>query len=239
MYFIDSLHCTYGPTVRISPTEISVNSVQDFKQIHSIKSGFTKSPWYETFTALPKPSSFSMCDKREHAARRKLFARAFSKTSLRKEWEGLVRSKCALAVERMGEESKKLGKVDIFKWWTFLASDILGQVAFGENFGSLERGEKNDFIKVLEKVMMGSGIRAELPLLAAVGRLIPTKTMQTLWNGRSLLVEYGSKAVETTRAQGESKNIFANVVAMADEGTEQLGDAEMLCEAVNFIIAGE
>lgn len=82
-----------------------------------------------------------MRDGRDHGARRKLFARAFSKTSLRANWEVVVREKAELAVRKMGEESKSKGKVDVFKWWGFLATDVLGDLAFGESFGMLERGE--------------------------------------------------------------------------------------------------
>lgn len=179
-----------------------------------------------------------MRDKHAHGARRKLFARAFSKTALRRDWEGVVRIKCDLAVKRMGEESKRFGKVDVLKWWTFLASDVLGELAFGESFGNLERGEKNAFIGVLEKVMMGSGIDVELPFLAAIGRLIPSSTTQTLFNGNKLILEYGAKAVETTRSQAGVKNIFASAIATADEGADTLTDLDIRVEAANFIVAG-
>lgn len=180
-----------------------------------------------------------MSERREHAARRKLFARAFGKTALRREWEGLVRSKCALAVARMGEESRRVGKVDVLKWWMFLASDVVGEISFGEGFGNLERGEKNAFIGVLEKVTKGSGIRVELPLLGVLGGWIPTEEMQMLWNGKDLIMDYASKAVETARSLGGVKNIFASVIATADEGAQDLTDLDIKVEAVNFIIAGE
>ncbi|KAE9973613.1 hypothetical protein BLS_003505 [Venturia inaequalis] len=237
-HHIDALHRTHGPIVRISPTEVSVNSLEGFKQIHSLRSGFRKSKWYEEFVRLPKLVSFSMSERREHAARRKLFARAFGKTALRREWEGLVRSKCALAVARMGEESRRVGKVDVLKWWMFLASDVVGEISFGEGFGNLERGEKNAFIGVLEKVTKGSGIRVELPLLGVLGGWIPTEEMQMLWNGKDLIMDYASKAVETARSLGGVKNIFASVIATADEGAQDLTDLDIKVEAVNFIIAG-
>lgn len=180
-----------------------------------------------------------MRDSREHGARRKLFARAFSKSALRRDWEGVVREKAELAVRRMGEESKRLGKVDVLKWWTFLASDVLGELAFGESFGNLERGEKNQFIGVLEKVMMGSGIGVELPFVAAIGRLTPSRTLQTLFNGRDLILEYGAKAVETTRSQAGVKNIFAKAISTADEGADTLTDLDIRIEAANFIVAGK
>ncbi|TLD34544.1 cytochrome P450 [Venturia nashicola] len=242
IYFIDSLHRAHGPIVRISPKEVAVNSLEGFKQIHSIKSGYEKSRWYDAFAGqfdgLEKPTTFSMWNKHDHGVRRKMFARAFSKTSLRAEWEDIVRAKCTLAVARMGEESKRLGKVNVFKWWIFLSNDILGELAFGESFGNLDRGVKNEFIDVLETVGKGGGLKAELPLLQTVGSKIPTKGMQRLWNGRSLIREYATRAIDTTRSQAGMKNIFANAVAMADDDAETLSDDDIQAEAVNFIIAG-
>lgn len=45
-FFIDELHKTYGPVVRIAPTEISVADVSGFKEIHRVGSGYLKSDWY-------------------------------------------------------------------------------------------------------------------------------------------------------------------------------------------------
>lgn len=41
----------------------------------------------------------------------------------------------------MGEEMKARGAADIFKWWLFMASDIIGELSFGESFHALEQGE--------------------------------------------------------------------------------------------------
>jgi cytochrome P450 len=98
--------------------------------------------------------------------------------------------------------------------------------------------QKNEFIRVLESVMMGSGIGVELPWLAAIGRSIPSQTLQTLFNGNSFLLEYGTKAVATTRSQAGLKNIFANAIATADEGADTLTDLDIRIEAANFIVAG-
>jgi cytochrome P450 len=82
-----------------------------------------------------------MRDPKMHAARRKLFARAFSKSELRSQWEGVVREKVKLAVEKMrGELRGTDGRCDVLKWWTFLATDVSGHLMFGESFDMLSVG---------------------------------------------------------------------------------------------------
>lgn len=43
----------------------------------------------------------------------------------------------------MSEEMKSRGVADVFKWWTFMATDIIGELSFGESFRMLEHGKVN------------------------------------------------------------------------------------------------
>ena len=83
IFFIHALHEQYGDVVRIAPDEVSVADVDGFKQIHAVSSKFVKNKWYEELTIFPRHSVFTMQTKETHAARRKLFAKGFSKTYLR------------------------------------------------------------------------------------------------------------------------------------------------------------
>lgn len=140
IFYIDDLHKKYGPVVRISPTEVAISDVAAFKQIHAVSSKFTKDIWYEKLTNFPRLSVFTMRDQREHGQRRKLFARGFSKTYLREHWEPAVRDKAALAVMKIKQNASE-GTADLMKWWTFMATDIVGVLGFGESFGMLELGQ--------------------------------------------------------------------------------------------------
>lgn len=78
-----------------------------------------------------------------HSQRKKLFSRPFSKTELRSNWEEIVRDKVRMAVRRTRDEAMASeGRIaDVYIWWTFLASDVLAHVVFGESFYMLESGE--------------------------------------------------------------------------------------------------
>jgi hypothetical protein len=139
IFYIDSLHQKYGPVVRISPTEVAVSDIDGFKQIHAVSSKFTKDIWYEKLTNFPRHSVFTLRDPKKHAQRRKLFARGFSKSYLREHWGNAVSEKCKLAVWKIRQDAKA-GNADLLKWWTFMATDIVGLLGFGESFGMLELG---------------------------------------------------------------------------------------------------
>lgn len=46
-----------------------------------------------------------------------------------------------MAISRMAEEIRSRGVADVFKWWLFMATDIIGGLSFGETFRMLELGE--------------------------------------------------------------------------------------------------
>lgn len=140
MHYVHGLHAAYGPIVRIGPNEVAVASPDGFAQIHRIGSGFLKAPWYAETVGAPEPGLFDMVDTRQHSQRRKLFARAFSNSSLRQNWEPAVREMVGLAVSRIKAEAQR-GEADVLKWWTFMTTDVMGRLSFGESFNMLQVGE--------------------------------------------------------------------------------------------------
>lgn len=144
MYYIHSLHEKYGPIVLIAPAEVSCSSLPSFRTIHRISKPYLKSPWYQNFVSKPA-NLFTMIDPKEHAGRRKLFASAFSKSSLKTNWESEVRKKVEMAVEKIKKNALE-GEVDILKFWTFMSTDVVGHLCFGESFKALEKEQVNSFL---------------------------------------------------------------------------------------------
>lgn len=85
-------------------------------------------------------NTFSTRDPQFHASRRRLLASPISDSSLTR-MEPLVNSKVHLAISQIAEEMKRRGVADVFKWWMFMATDIIGELTFGESFRMLESGE--------------------------------------------------------------------------------------------------
>ncbi len=141
MYHVHSSHQRYGPYVRIAPNEISISSPTAFKQIHKIGSGFTKSQWYADLVGFERPTLFAMVDSKGHGVRRKLLARAFSKSYLRQHWEAVVSAKVQSAVSSMKVESEMEGSTDMLKWWTLMATDVATHLMFGDSFHMIEEGK--------------------------------------------------------------------------------------------------
>lgn len=236
IHYIDALHKQYGPFVRVAPDEVAVNDAAAFKQIHSVP-GYEKSSWYQASSPVDYPAIFGMPNK-AHAVRRRMFARAFSMTNIRQHWERAVRQKVELAVTKMIDEARQHhGTVDVLKWWTFMTTDISAEIMFGESFNTLERGEVNEFIRCLSQALKGGGIGAELPLVRQIGRRLPFKAAQELFNISSYLMENTNVAVKNMQASRGGRNIFATIVAEAEKG-EELTEKDVQVEAMSLLIAG-
>lgn len=138
LHYIHHLHKTYGSVVRVAPDEVDISDVDGFQKIHKIGSGFLKSPWYTRFRT-GGVNIFNAIDPRVHAHRRKVLARPFSKSSLRQNWEPFVAGKARTAVARIKHEAQG-GKADVYKWWTLMTTDVIGKLAFGEDFDMLDSG---------------------------------------------------------------------------------------------------
>lgn len=160
----DSLRCEYSPAighfVRLTPTEIALSSLPLVKQIHhSVTAKFTKSPWYACVNDADASTLgvFAMLEVKQHTVLRKLFALSFTNTVVLK-YEGLVRSKVSMAVEKikrdaLGEE----GVADILKWYKFMTSDIIGELCFGWGFDSLIVEEVGAVLAVFVTCWQGIG----------------------------------------------------------------------------------
>lgn len=56
-----------------------------------------------------------------------------------------------MTIQRMAEETNTRGTADVFKWWLFMATDIIGELSFGESFRTLEQGK----VSALQATMDG------------------------------------------------------------------------------------
>lgn len=132
-----------GPFVRVSPTEIAITDLSSMKQIHRVGSAFRKSDWYTKFNFNAEPGIFSMVDPEAHAARRRLFAQSFSNSSLAR-FESHIREKVDAAINKIKRDAHT-GRADILKWFTFMATDVIGELSFGASFDMLKSEEVRYF----------------------------------------------------------------------------------------------
>ncbi|KAJ4387243.1 hypothetical protein N0V93_007832 [Gnomoniopsis smithogilvyi] len=246
MHYVHTLHDKYGPIVRIAPREVAIADVQAAQAIHKVGSGFTKSAWYEELTRKTRPDAvgdsgiFLMRDPKEHAARRRLFARPFSNSALQANSEDAVREKVNLAVKKIREEYEWNGEADVMKWWTLMTTDVIAHLSFGESFGGLQQGKQTPFIDALQSAIMAGILFSEIPPLHWLAPYLPFKSIKRLLTAENILLEHGGLAYRNMRtAAANTQNLFGQMLAQADSSEKAaLTENTVRTEAANFILAG-
>lgn len=82
-----------------------------------------------------------MVDPKQHASRQRLFAQAFSNSSILT-FETVVRQMVDLTIFKIKRDAE-LDSADVLKWFTFMATDISGELSFGRSFDMLQREQVN------------------------------------------------------------------------------------------------
>ncbi|KAJ4188492.1 hypothetical protein NW755_006654 [Fusarium falciforme] len=182
-----------------------------------------------------------MRDPHQHAARRRLFARAFSNNSLLTHWEPEIRQKTQLAVAKIKNDAQN-GSADILKWWTLMATDVIAHLSFGESFRMLELGKQTPYIDAIQAALLCGVARNELSWIFPILRHLPFKGIRDIVNADNVVFEHGAKAVQNMSSASDglsTANLFSQMLAQA-QGQEktEIKDSTVRTEAGNLIVAG-
>jgi cytochrome P450 len=125
--------------VRIAPDEVHFADIESVKHIYGVRDPFPKASWYSQ-AGDGMNSLFHTVDVGIHRRQRRLLSGAMSESSL-KSVTRKVYERIDYTVQRMQDEVKAEGAFDAFKWFLFMATDIIGELSFGSSFQTLEQGK--------------------------------------------------------------------------------------------------
>lgn len=136
-----------GPVVRVAPNQVCFWDMSALNQIYSLEEKFVKSYLHQDFTGGGPASSsvFSSAEAEEHKRHRSKLEPLLSENAVARLYPS-VNAKVKLAIQRIGEETKREGSSDIFKWWTLAMADISGELILGQSFGVLESGQVRQLV---------------------------------------------------------------------------------------------
>ncbi|KAL2861226.1 cytochrome P450 [Aspergillus lucknowensis] len=255
--YVHALHEKYGPIVRVSPGEVDISDPQTARAIHRIASPFLKAPWYRLLNRKDGESIFSTTDPEYHRRHRRLLSAPLSDANLRAVMQPLVRDRIALAIDKIRAEAHSPqggGVADVYKWFFFMATDIIGELSFGDSFRMLELGKKNQYIEDLETVAKIGGIRATFPVTMSVASVLPLSVFREVVESTDRILEYAMQSVDRYKAHlarnpGETKQtLFTRLYSASQLGSQMngaksddeecLSDREIRNDAQSFIVAG-
>ncbi|KAK5992938.1 Cytochrome P450 monooxygenase orf2 [Cladobotryum mycophilum] len=240
-YYIHDLHVKYGPIVRIAPNDIDVTDLEAVKTIYNHKNPFQKSQFYRRLATTGQQSLFTTTNAEFHRRHRRLLAGPMSESSL-KSTIPRVDAHVKLAIEKIGEEMRTRGAADMFKWWLFMATDIIGTLTFGDSFHMLDLSHKNEYSINLEQVARIGAIRGTFPSVVDNSRFIPLPIFDGALQHDMDMRRYAVESLERyrhlvdTSPDSVQQTLFTNVFKA--EGDEKMPFNEIRDEAQSYITAG-
>ncbi|KAI1419708.1 cytochrome P450 [Xylaria sp. FL1777] len=238
---VTEAHRKYGPIVRVAPNELSFASVESWKAIYGHplpgKQIAPKGPFYEVFAAgFNSKCVGSERDAKKHSAMRKMLNPAFSQRGLLEQEEiisGVINKFVRIIGERAGPGSEG---INMTRWFEMNSFDILGEMAFGESFHSLDTGNLHFWAAIVLEhlyfITLIDNLRRIGWLAKIFGLLIPASLLTRNKNS-----SFSRQQVEKRLAMQDSRNDFVSLLVEKVRAGE-VGKEEMTAHVSTLAIAG-
>ncbi|KAI9036821.1 cytochrome P450 [Aspergillus affinis] len=204
-------------------------------------SGFLKSAWYDKLALNGAKNIFSVRDPKAHSIRRRLLSAPMSDASLQS-MHPTIDAKVKLAVRQMQQELNAQGVMDIFKWWYFMSTDLIGQLTFGQSFQLLECGEKTQMAKDLETLPRLGMIGSAFPFLLRLASTIPLPYFRSAMHARQRIAQYAQQSIDSYQtlvqanpSQPPPTTLFTKLF---HTDPAALADIRIPSEAQGYIVGG-
>jgi benzoate 4-monooxygenase len=281
---VDSAHRKYGQVTRIGFNHVSIADERALNVVYGHGNGFLKeyvdflfreldsisidkhknSHYYEAFVART-PGMFNVRDRAEHTRKRKIISHAFSPKSVAAfepfMAENLQRWTSQLdriAVSQPQRKGKQFSRFNAMPWFSYLAFDIIGDLAFGAPFGMVNKGKDETetqlvpggpisytpAVDVLNRRGEVSSTLGLLPALRPWARYLPdpffTKGIAAVENLTGIAVAaVASRLDAAEKGMADSRNdILARLLQAKDASGRPMERDELIAEALTQLIAG-
>lgn len=179
----------------------------------------------------------------EHARMRKTLSHAFSPEALRDQ-EPLLQNHVQELIQELDHERlNNKGTVNLEKWYSWIAFDMIGDTSFGEPFNCVLEPDHRSWPLMLSrvrKVMTGlSGLKSVAPSLSLLQWLLPgsilqKSVLQHVVNGLAFDLDKVKDRIASKPSRGD---VLSSIVQHNHEN-KSLDDTEIMANASLFILAG-
>ncbi|KAI1138334.1 cytochrome P450 [Hypoxylon sp. FL0543] len=163
---------------------------------------------------------------------KKFLSRAFSDTSLR-EQEHLISEIIDRFVDRVGE-----GTVDLTHWVNLLTFDVIGKLAFGQDFHGVESGETHTWIKDILGSMSQANVSDALSRFPRISKLWLIFNRRWLANLIEAATRHQNYTIELTKRRLEEVTDRKDFMAYLLQDGSEASTIQLAAHASDFVIAG-
>lgn len=231
------LHEQYGPMVRIAPNRLLVDGSVAFPEMFSRRPNEAEFAKTVEFYGPKRVGIFSAF-REDHRRQRRLMAHAFSESALT-EQEGYIKQYVDLLIARLKQQQAQDGTAtDMTRWFNYLTFDIIGELAFGDPFYSLETSNYHPWISMIFETIKAVGLimfLANYPLLRPLILLSSGKTIKMNAQAQQLAAEKTQKRIALG---SDTRKDFMTYILRNNKDGVGMTHEEMLRNAEALIVAG-
>jgi len=213
--------------------------------------------YYDVFVSIQR-GLFNTRDRAEHTRKRKTISHTFSAKSIG-QFEVYMHQNLDVFVRQWDTLSKnahgQYAKIDCLHWFNYLAFDMIGDLAFGQPFGMLEKGKDITEIRmtpdspisyapaveVLNRRGEVSGTLGCYPQLKPWAKYLPdpfySQGLEAVKNLAGIAVARVAQRLDGKQDVGRV-DLLARLMEGKDEKGEKLGREELTAEELTQLIAG-
>ncbi|CAA9965759.1 Cytochrome p450 3a17 [Pyrenophora teres f. maculata] len=236
------LHEKYGDIVRTGPNSVSINGTIGWPEVF----GFTRSnkpefSHYNDFYQIGDKSNVSIfpSDRESHRRQRRILAHAFSDAAI-KEQETLITKYVDQLFVQLRKDAAQHQQTDLVRWFNFTTFDIIGDLAFGEPFGCLEKSDYHPWVAMIFLSVKATAQMFAMRKIPALRWIQPLLISKENDQKRIESREMTNKKVERRIALGPApngrKDFMTYILRHNDE--KGMSHQEILGNSEALIIAG-
>lgn len=138
---------------------------------------------------------------------------------------------------------ERRGAADVIKWFLFMATDVIGELSFGDSFRTLEIGEHSEYTKDLAELGYLGAVRSAFPTFIGMAKYLPISYFRRPLRGTKNMIRYADESIARYRNLLDSDptsvkwTLFTKVFQDQDKG-EGLSPIELRSNASAYIVAG-
>ncbi|KAI0457256.1 cytochrome p450 monooxygenase [Xylaria acuta] len=163
---IRRMHEQYGPVVRIAPHELAFTDSQAWKDIYGHHNSYEMAKDDSFYRPMGRhvADTIVSADRQHHSLLRRQLSHGFSDRSMQAQ-EPIFREYVDLFIQRLAERAD--GKpVDMKAWLNFTTFDVIGNLAFGSDFGCLANSRYHPWVEAITgNLRDGASMRACLQFI--------------------------------------------------------------------------
>ncbi|PVH97408.1 cytochrome P450 ClCP1 [Periconia macrospinosa] len=239
---VKELHDEYGPVVRVSVNELSINDTRAWKDIFNRRDMLRPPQWGARPPGVEAHSVIS-APAETHARFRRALTPAYSEKSV-KEYEPVIRSYFDKLLSKINKRIEINGTstiVDIVEWVNFATFDIIGELSWSRSYECLDKGAGHSFMGVLlhfKAFLIAASISYYPWLNAFVAGITPKSAFRMLEN----IFQDGRERLQTRLEKGRTDHpdLISHIVDYNKKSSaaDKLTDAEIEQNVLAIIVGG-